>query len=98
MARLSDHDRRDAEHAARAKIAVSLQRFRRRMDELAKAHIAEQMEQAQAKGEAIDGTAAGEAAANLAINAFIGDGKPEAAIDSTTAPALDPPDDGTEAE
>ncbi|GIV03675.1 MAG: hypothetical protein KatS3mg015_2505 [Fimbriimonadales bacterium] len=39
MASLSDHVRRDAEHAARSEIRVQLSRFTRRMDEAAKAHI-----------------------------------------------------------
>ena len=44
MASLSDHVRRDAEHAARSEIRVHAARYLRRMDELAKAEIKDRIE------------------------------------------------------
>jgi hypothetical protein len=72
MARLSDHDIRDAEHALRAEIALVVGRYIRRMNEMGKAYIQEQIEQA-AKGEdPIDGTAIGRAAAERAASDYFG--------------------------
>lgn len=89
MASLSDHIRRDGEHAARVFIGVELARYRRRMEELAKAHVKEAIEDATTRGESVDGTELGKAAADLAIRAYIGGGEPQPAIDSTAVPALD---------
>lgn len=52
------------------------------MDELAKGHIKEAIEAATQKGEAIDGTDLGEAAASGAIAAYIGAGEPQPAIEA----------------
>ena len=72
MARLSDHDVRDAEHALRAEIALIVGRYVRRMNELGKAHIQEQIEQAVKNGEVVDGTAIGRAAADRASRDYFG--------------------------
>ena len=81
MPSVSDHARRDAEHAARSAIRVQIMRFVRRMDEQAKAHIAAAIEQAARDGEAVDGVAIGEDAAARAIASYMEAGEPQAAID-----------------
>lgn len=85
MPSLSDHTRRDAEHAARSLIRVEAMRYIRRMDELAKGQIKEAIEEATQAGEAIDGTELGKAAASHAIGAYIGAGEPQAAIESSAS-------------
>ena len=82
MPSVSDHVRRDAEHAARADIRVQISRFIRRMDEQAKAHIAEALAAAEASGEPIDGLAIGREAAAQAIAVYMDSGEPQAAIDA----------------
>jgi hypothetical protein len=82
MPSLSDHTRRDAEHAARSLIRVEVMRYVRRMDELAKGHIKEAIEQATQEGNAIDGTDLGKTAATGAIRAYIGSGEPQPAIEA----------------
>ena len=74
MASLSDHVRRDAEHAARSDIRVASMRYIRRMDELAKAQIKERIEAASQSGEAIDGLELGRAAAASALGAYLATG------------------------
>ena len=81
MPHLSDHTRRDAEHAARSMVRVEVSRYVRRIDELAKTHIAEAIEEAQAKGDAVDGTELGKVAADRAIRTYIGAGEPQPAIE-----------------
>ena len=63
MAALSDHDRRDAEHAARAETAIVIQKYVRRVNELSKAYIKEALDDAAREGLSVDGTAIGRAAA-----------------------------------
>jgi hypothetical protein len=87
MPSLSDHTRRDAEHAARSLIRVEVMRYVRRMDELAKGHIKEAIEQATQKGDAIDGANLGQTAATEAIRAYIGAGEPQPAIEAPSKPA-----------
>jgi hypothetical protein len=65
-------------------------RFIRRMDEEAKAHIAEAIAKAEATGEPIDGTEIGRDAASRAIAVYMADGEPQAALDG------DIPDDTPE--
>lgn len=84
MASASDHIRRDAEHAARMDIRVQIARFIRRMDEQAKAHIAEALAEAEATGASVDGLALGREAAALAIASYMDTGEPQAAIDAPT--------------
>lgn len=86
MARLSDHDVRDAEHALRAEIALIVGRYTRRMLEMGKAHIQEDIE--SAGEEAIDGTAIGRAAARRAAFPYFGElagEAPKATIESGAA-------------
>ena len=85
MSSLSDHTIRDAQHAARSAIRVEVSRYIRRMDELAKGHIKEAIEQATQKGESVDGTELGEAAGVAAIAAYTGSGGPRQAIESSAA-------------
>lgn len=72
MARLSDHDIRDAEHALRMELALVVSRYTRRMTELGKAKIQEAIEQAVKDGREIDGTAIGRAAAAEAASDYFG--------------------------
>lgn len=90
MPSISDHVRRDAEHAARSKIRVAIMRFVRRMDEQAKAHIADAIAAAEASGDPIDGAEIGEDAASRAIALYIGPGEPEAAVDGEAKDELPP--------
>ena len=83
MAALSDHDRRDAEHAARAEIAVLVQKYVRRMTEITKAYIKEELDEAARLGRPVDGTALGRAAAARAAGAYFG------AIDAQPRPAIE---------
>lgn len=71
MSRVSDHDRRDAEHAARAEIAILLSKYGRRLYEEAKAHIATALTEAE-PGELVDGTAIGREAARASIANYLG--------------------------
>ena len=78
MASVSDHVRRDAEHAARSAIRVEVSRYIRRMDEVAKAHIKTAIE----RGEVPDGTELGREAGALAIGTYITPGEPQPAIEA----------------
>lgn len=84
MPSVSDHVRRDAEHAARSDIRVQIMRFIRRMDGEAKAHIAAAIEQAEANGDPIDGLTIGREAAARAIATYMAAGEPQAAIDAVS--------------
>lgn len=84
MARLTDHDVRDAEHALRTELALLVGRYVRRMAEMGKAYIQEEIEQAGKEGRLVDGTAIGRSAAERASLDYFGGlaGKPRAAIES----------------
>ena len=82
MASVSDHVRRDAEHAARAEIRVHLGRFIRRMDEQAKAHIKSTIERAVAEGRPVDGLEIGREAAASAVALYMDAGEPQPAIEA----------------
>jgi hypothetical protein len=81
----SDHTRRDAEHAARSMIRIELFAYARRMDKEAYAEIAQAIEEATQRGEAIDGIALGKAAADHSIRTYIGAAGPQPAIESSAA-------------
>lgn len=83
MARLSDHDVRDAEHALRSELALLVSRYTRRMAEMGKAHIQEEIETAIKEGRVVDGTAIGRAAAGRAASDYFGGlaGAPQTAIE-----------------
>lgn len=83
MASVTDHTRRDAEHAARSAIRVEVSRYTRRMEEIAKAHIKSAIE----RGDVPDGTQLGNEAGLLAISAYITPGEPQPALDATGATA-----------
>lgn len=73
MARLSDHDVRDAEHALRAEIALIVGRYTRRMLEAGKAVIQTELENESKKERShVDGTAIGRAAAERAAFEYFG--------------------------
>lgn len=72
MARLTDHDVRDAEHALRMEITLVIARYTRRMVELGKAFIQEAIEEANREGVIVDGTAIGRTAAARAAQDYFG--------------------------
>lgn len=72
MARLTDHDIRDAEHAMRSEITLIVARYVRRMSEMGKAHIQEAIEQAAATGGFVNGTEIGREAARRAAFPYFG--------------------------
>ena len=72
MARLSDHDIRDAEHALRMEITLLVSRYTRRLVEQGKAKIQEAVELAAKEEREIDGTAIGRAAAAEAARDYFG--------------------------
>ena len=72
MARLTDHDIRDAQHALRAEIALVVGRYIRRMDEIGKAYISEAIETASKEDHLVDGSAIGRAAAERATKDYFG--------------------------
>ena len=90
MARLSDHDVRDAEDALRAEIGLIVKRYIRRLLEQGKADIQKQVEQAVKEERDIDGTAIGRAAAANAARDYFGalaGYAPQAAIEGTASRA-----------
>jgi hypothetical protein len=90
MARLSDHDVRDAEHALRAEIALLVGRYIRRLLESGKAEVQQMIEEAAKEGREIDGTAIGRAAAaNAAADYFGGlaGASPQPALEGRSARA-----------
>ena len=88
----TDHDRRDAQHAARATIAVAMGRYVRRLTEAAYAHV-EEVATSEHDGE-IDWSAVGAAAANRALAAY-GVTQVNAAVDVPALEAGDDPGDYT---
>jgi hypothetical protein len=83
MARLTDHDIRDAEDAARAEIGLVVKRYIRRMAEMSKAYIQEGIETATKEGRDVNGTAIGRAAAARAAADYFGGlaGAPQPALE-----------------
>ena len=74
----SDHVRRDAEHAARSEVAIVLSKYVRRLNEEAKAHIAQKL----AAGQVTDGTQLGRDAAQAAVSSYLGLDDAQPAIDA----------------
>lgn len=72
MARLTDHDVRDAEDALRKELSLVVGRYTRRMLEMGKAHIQEALETAVKEGTNIDGTLLGRTAAERAAFPYFG--------------------------
>ena len=87
MARLTDHDIRDAEHALRMELTLVVARYVRRMTEMGKAYIQEEIETANKMGVGVDGTAIGRSAAERAAADYFGGlaGKPQSALEGGTA-------------
>ena len=88
MARLSDHDVRDAEHALRAEIALLVGRYVRRLLEAGKGEIQVLLEEAAKEGYEIDGTQVGRTAAQNAARFYFGGlagETPRPAIEGTAA-------------
>jgi hypothetical protein len=73
MARLTDHDIRDAEDALRKELSLVLNKYARRMAEMGKAHIQEAIETANKEGLSVDGTSIGRTAAARAAYPYFGD-------------------------
>ena len=84
MSRVSDHIRRDAEHAARAEISILLSKYQRRLYEEAKAHISTAIAEARA-GELLDGTDVGREAVRTATTSYLGAATVQPAIDAAAA-------------
>jgi hypothetical protein len=80
VSRVSDHVRRDAEHAARAEISILLSKYQRRLYEEAKTNIAAAITAAE-PGREIDGTEIGREAVLAAATGYLGATNPRAAID-----------------
>jgi hypothetical protein len=72
VARLSDHDVRDAEHALRAEISLIVGRYIRRLLEAGKGEIQVLLEEAAKEGYDIDGTQVGRTAAANAARFYFG--------------------------
>jgi len=92
MARLSDHDVRDAEHALRTEIALIVGQYARRMLEAGKAHIQTALEEAsKTEGAEVDGVAIGRTAAARAAAPYFGGlaGQLPKVVESQEAPQLD---------
>lgn len=85
MPSVSDHARRDAEHAARSDIRIVLMKYARRLDEKAKANIANAIASAP-PGTEINGTQIGRDAAAAAIESLLSS-EPYDAIEAPAAPA-----------
>lgn len=83
MPAVTDHTRRDADHALRQEIRTEVMRYVRRMDEEAKAYVREEIAKATQEGRAIDGTQLGKDAASRAIRSYIGTGEPVPAIEGS---------------
>lgn len=82
----TDHDRRDAQHAARATISIAINRYVRRITEEAYAHI-EERAASDIDGE-IDWSDEGRMAATRALASY-GVIRPDPAIDGDAQAALD---------
>jgi GGDEF domain-containing protein len=91
MARLTDHDVRDAEHALRAEVALLTGLYARRMLEEGKAYIQTELEKAAREGVDVNGTSIGRAAAQSASAAYFGglagQGQILQIVEGGTAPA-----------
>jgi len=85
----TDHDRRDAQHAARATIAIFMARYIRRMTEEAYAHIEEEATRYDGTS-ALDWSDVGRAAAHQALATYGVSTGPERAIDAATSPVIEP--------
>lgn len=72
MARLTDHDVRDAEDALRKELSLIVGRYMRRMLEMGKAHVQEALETAVKEGTNVDGTSLGRTAAERAAFPYFG--------------------------
>lgn len=72
MARLTDHDVRDAEDALRAEIRLVVNRYIRRMTEVGKAYIQSEIEEAEKEESVVDGTSIGRSAASRATADYFG--------------------------
>jgi len=79
----TDHDRRDAQHAARARIAVQMSRYIRRLTEESYAHLEERAASHDGISH-VDWSEAGTAAADKALASY-GIIAPRAAIAAATS-------------
>lgn len=91
MAARTDHDRRDAQHAARATIAIAIGRYIRRLTEEAYAHIEERATSHDGIT-ALDWSHVGATAAHQALSSY-GITVAQRAVDGDVVPALDSGDD-----
>jgi len=89
MSALSDHDRRDAEDAARAEVRLSINKYIRRMAETSKTIIKEALDAASQSGEAVDGTAIGRAAAEESARQWLYGGSPQPVVEGSANTAIE---------
>lgn len=81
MAARTDHDRRDAQHAVRATVAIEMGRYIRRIQEEAYAHIEQEAAEHDGRTD-IDWSAVGIAAAHRALSSYGIVVGPQRAIDA----------------
>ena len=70
MPAVSDHVRRDAQHAARQLIRIRISQYLRRLDDEAKSQIDQSIAEATREGKLVDGAVVGALAANSALSAY----------------------------
>lgn len=92
MARLTDHDQRDAEHVLRAEIGLALARYSRRMLDKGKAYITEAIAQSAKEGSTLDGPTIGRTAAQR-VKAEYFVAKPESVVEVNATRQLDSGED-----
>lgn len=85
----TDHDRRDAQHAVRASIAIELGRYVRRITEEAYTYIEQEATEHDHDGEVVDWSAVGIAAAHRALASYGITVGPSRAIDSASVAELE---------
>jgi hypothetical protein len=78
----TDHDRRDAQHAVRATVAIEISRYVRRIVEEAYAHV--EQEATEHDGRDVDWSAVGIASAHRALASYGITVGPSRAIDAET--------------
>lgn len=88
MAARSDHERRDAEHAAGAEIAIEVTRYIRRIQDEAKKLIQEDFLVAERENRPVDGTAIGRTAGRRATAFILGVNGPNAIEGETVTPEI----------
>lgn len=84
MPAISDHVRRDAEYTARAHVRIEISPILRRLDEAAKAYIADRLAKLEA-GDPVDGKELGREAVQAVISSYLVDGPDPAVVEAQDA-------------